>query len=391
MSDQTWTKTTSGAVLDCDDIEVGTADGAGTITITHASNVQVNGGTLTIGPGVTVKFPSGVRILMRGGGLGAGVLDVNGTEDEPVRLTSAESPQAQGDWDGIEFGATSGAAPAGVLLDYTIIEYSVSGILCLSSSEGHDVLCQNCTFQHISQSHIQQQLGSSDAWTVDHCVFSKCPLDQSVNNALITSGSDGTLLVDNCSIYAEYNINNNIPIFNPGSTSTMTLVDTIAVGTNNDAGGDCTFSSTAGGATLNSSYTWRVVDDDGDFSPSATDIVKDPLYADTDCSGDNDLTPALSTGADTAGSTGGLIGALPPIGVWIEEESADVSWSEEETTTAVSWTEEETTTAISWTEEASANVSWTEEETAVAVSWTEEESDSPGGEERLAEWTEEQN
>ncbi len=55
------------------------------------------GAVLTIGPGTEVRFNPGAKILVNG------ELDVQGTTENPVIMTSATSTPKSGDWGGIEF------------------------------------------------------------------------------------------------------------------------------------------------------------------------------------------------------------------------------------------------------------------------------------------------
>ena len=88
------------------------------------SNQNSDTATLTIEPGVTVKFEPGTGLYIGYSNYGNayyGALLAQGTVDEPITFTSnAASPQA-GDWKGIYFrDQTDDAA---TLLEYCVVEY----------------------------------------------------------------------------------------------------------------------------------------------------------------------------------------------------------------------------------------------------------------------------
>lgn len=86
--------------------------------------------TLTIEPGVTMRFAKGSRLLMDGStsnGPANGVLRAIGTAAAPIVFTSAEAAPAPGDWTGLLFKGTPDANDA---IDHARIAYAggVSGI-----------------------------------------------------------------------------------------------------------------------------------------------------------------------------------------------------------------------------------------------------------------------
>jgi len=91
------------------------------------SSLHVNSGsTLTIQPGVTLKFSPGAGIQVDG------QLVARGTASSPITFTSASASPAPGDWTAISFGASSvpasydanGGYTGGSALQYALIQYA---------------------------------------------------------------------------------------------------------------------------------------------------------------------------------------------------------------------------------------------------------------------------
>ncbi len=83
----------------------------------------VTAATLTIDPGVIVKFASGTS-LQAGSGSNRGVLEAQGTADNKITLTSNQAAPAPGNWNGVTL---SGAASGLSVIEYVTIEYAGSG------------------------------------------------------------------------------------------------------------------------------------------------------------------------------------------------------------------------------------------------------------------------
>ena len=105
-----------------------------------------NGATLTIEPGVTVKFDKGedgaVFALCIGLALAPatpegyvpeeGTLIANGTVANPITFTSNQASPAPGDWDSIYFSDLSD--DTNCIVDNCVIKYALWGIMCESAS-----------------------------------------------------------------------------------------------------------------------------------------------------------------------------------------------------------------------------------------------------------------
>lgn len=97
-------------------------------------NVAVNENgklsTLTIEPGVTMKFPKGKAFQVEhwtSDDPATGALRALGTADRPIVLTSAEDAPAPGDWRGLWFG---GVPSAGNAVEHVIVEYAGASCQC---------------------------------------------------------------------------------------------------------------------------------------------------------------------------------------------------------------------------------------------------------------------
>ncbi|HEU5011269.1 MAG TPA: Ig-like domain-containing protein [Roseiflexaceae bacterium] len=73
------------------------------------------GVTLTIEPGVEVRFAANTGLTVRG------TLHAQGTAEEPIRFTGAT--EMPGSWRGIDFAGSAAATLTGSILDHVIVEY----------------------------------------------------------------------------------------------------------------------------------------------------------------------------------------------------------------------------------------------------------------------------
>lgn len=138
------------------------------------SNIDVTQGvTLTIEPGVTVKFDVQKKLQVNG------TLIAQGTDEAPIRFTSAQANPQPGDWDNIEFTGTStpsdigpnGEYQGGSLLQYCVLEYGGSGNVAL---ELHGILIDHCTVQKSKYAGIETR----DPYTTQIASY--------ISNSLIT-------------------------------------------------------------------------------------------------------------------------------------------------------------------------------------------------------------
>jgi CARDB/Periplasmic copper-binding protein (NosD)/Right handed beta helix region/Dockerin type I domain/Bacterial Ig-like domain len=107
--DTTWTRAGSPYIV-TSSITVKGADGADGIT------------TLTIEPGVQVRFNRNTRLTVGASSGDPGALAAIGTAAEPVVFTSNQAAPAAGDWYNIDFENTSDDAAS--ILDHCVVEYA---------------------------------------------------------------------------------------------------------------------------------------------------------------------------------------------------------------------------------------------------------------------------
>jgi len=102
---------------------VGIPSAAGQLRV-GASSTTVPLATLTIEPGVIVRFQKGAYFEVEhfsGKNPATGALIAKGTADKPILLTSAETPPTPGDWIGLSFG---GVTDPSTVVDHMEIQYA---------------------------------------------------------------------------------------------------------------------------------------------------------------------------------------------------------------------------------------------------------------------------
>lgn len=100
---------------------VGNASAAGRLDVGGAPTTSA---TLTIDPGVILRFKKGGALYIVFGGVSSpstGTLVAVGTSAKPIRFTSAEASPAAGDWLGLNFGGLPAAATR---VDFATVEYA---------------------------------------------------------------------------------------------------------------------------------------------------------------------------------------------------------------------------------------------------------------------------
>ena len=113
------------------------------------ASVEVwEGVTLTIEPGVTVKFNSGNKLQING------ELIAQGASNNPITFTSNQVNPTPGDWGNIEFTSTAittamdanGNYISGSILQYCVVEYA--GGNADNAIYAHSLLINNCTIKN---------------------------------------------------------------------------------------------------------------------------------------------------------------------------------------------------------------------------------------------------
>jgi|GEM_PF-2508553 len=148
---------------------------AGSPYIVTGTILVDSGFTLTIKPGVTVRFNADKSIQL------SGVLRALGTEDSGVTFTSNATSPSPGDWDYILFNdKTQDFNPAdstGSILSYCVIEYgggSTNGAIAMSDAFP---FINHCTVRHNANSGLSANFSSTDAahpngtLEINSCIF----------------------------------------------------------------------------------------------------------------------------------------------------------------------------------------------------------------------------
>ena len=121
------------------------------INVTANATVQ-SGATLTIEPGVEVRFVAGTNLTIYGS------LFAPGTIDLPIILTSAAGSPQPGDWGGLEFRNTF----SGNLLEYCTVKYAAVGVLVYSYLDGACIVpINNCKIRNCSSHGVKFSATSS--------------------------------------------------------------------------------------------------------------------------------------------------------------------------------------------------------------------------------------
>ena len=175
-----------------------------------SSEIEIwDSATLTIQPGVVVKFKSGKSLSV------AGHLVAQGTSGDPIIFTSDNSSKAAGDWGGLRFRGTATSTLYGAqlylkgsVLKYCTVEYAgynQNGAVYLTG--GATPYIENCTIKHsysagifgenlsdslvVKNSTVSNNLCSHNGWQ-------KCAIDvgsQSsfyiVGNTVVSNGGGG--------------------------------------------------------------------------------------------------------------------------------------------------------------------------------------------------------
>lgn len=340
---QTWTKTTSGTVYDTTGADVGSGDGAGTLTLT--ADVQIGNlamtedETITITEGVTVKVPSGKKFSIRCNPAGGfiGTLRTIGTPSEPVVLTSAQASPSPGDWVGINYLRGDTAHPnvyPTAELTYTTIEYPQTCVLSQSGSGfvPNLLVANYCTFQRWSTAAISHQagMGAYCPWKINYCQFIECSADAATNPVIFvsTGGLPTSVIqyarvdVDHCSFLTYHNYNSDdIFLFNVGNKSVGSLTNSVIYHTNSGSKEGNILNIGVTASTFDSHHNFYWTPDAGgneEYTPASSDQNVDPQYTNATCT-TADLSPngeARETDTDPylyqADSSNWYVGAVLP-------------------------------------------------------------------------------
>jgi uncharacterized repeat protein (TIGR01451 family) len=129
-----------------------------------SGTVSVYSGTLTVGPGVAVRFERHAELIIQS----SGRLEAVGTPGQPITFTSGVTPgPASCDWDAIRFNSS------GNRVQYALLEYATWGLDLREPYGEHDI--SYTTFRHnglCAMSPVGGAIvGSTDVTTITHNTF----------------------------------------------------------------------------------------------------------------------------------------------------------------------------------------------------------------------------
>jgi len=170
------------------------AIGDSPVTVTDSLTIA-EGATLTIEPGVEVRFSSGTALIV------AGVLIADGSESDPVLFTSTSASPEPGDWAGVTFENLS---DAGSVFRHVTVEYggfgaTNSGVYYRTGAFGVPV--SHSTIRHIAGNGIDTRASNPvlDELTITdntgYGVFSDLFSNYELRNSTITDNSAGGVRV----------------------------------------------------------------------------------------------------------------------------------------------------------------------------------------------------
>jgi len=133
------------------------------------------GVTLTIMPGVEVKFGGFFTLTVEG------VLSASGTLDKPITFTSNKYQPQKGDWDTIQFKSAQKST-----ISYSFLNYATNAL----SIESGNVEIQNCQISKNAQSGI-------NATGDNQVLIKRNTIQSNQNGILVTGNSTGVNISDN--------------------------------------------------------------------------------------------------------------------------------------------------------------------------------------------------
>jgi hypothetical protein len=159
----------------------------GNITVQGSTSA---GATLTVEPGVVVKFNSGRYMNIGSSSGNPGALVAQGTAANPILFTSNQATPTAGYWSNIRFNNTADDGTS--ILEYCAIQYAGSGSLGAVYISQASPAIRNCTITNSSTYGICVSTGTP---TVDGCQFGS-----NGNYDLYYTGTIGGTIA-NCAIY----------------------------------------------------------------------------------------------------------------------------------------------------------------------------------------------
>jgi parallel beta-helix repeat protein len=157
--------------------------------IVTASVVVSAGVTLTIQPGVTVKFDNGYSLQVNGG------LIAQGTALQPIAFTSNQASPAPDDWGGILFTGTAipttvdadGNYLSGSILKYCSVKYGGQNVDAAITA--HSLLIDHCTVENNEAQGIDNSgIAGEPSWTTNNTIRYNTPLFHPYYGLIVSDG-----------------------------------------------------------------------------------------------------------------------------------------------------------------------------------------------------------
>ena len=176
--------------------------------IVTGNALLMQGDTLTIDPGVTVKFDTGTTLQIDG------CLIAIGTDANRITFTSNQAIPQAGDWDELHFSDFasdviydgSGNYVSGCILKYCDVLYGGNNTYGLIHVESSSPYISHCTLQHSNSSGLYSNNATSvpDSSTINDCkdygiYFTGCGVNL-INDSITNSQKGGMYLNTSCAI-----------------------------------------------------------------------------------------------------------------------------------------------------------------------------------------------
>lgn len=151
--------------------------------------------TLTIEPGVVVKFDDGRRLLVDG------TLAARGTSNNSILFTSIQAAQTRGYWGNIEFSDTAtpsvfdenGNYISGSILQYCVVEYAGKNVY--GAIRAHSLMVDNCLVQYNAARAVEIHASTSTPGRISNSTIYSNAGDIGVY--VLESEAVGNIIIDN--------------------------------------------------------------------------------------------------------------------------------------------------------------------------------------------------
>jgi len=212
-------------------------------TVTSSITITSNA-TLTIKPGVVVKFKPQFGIVVGSASQGKGCLAARGTAESPIVFTSYKNPPNPGDWSRIHFTDYTVDATldvndnylSGSVLEHVVIEYAGYNNYGAILADKSRPFLNYCEVRHNSYYGIQV-----DGTNSPRIIISNCQVWDNAKRGISIWGGTGHKLLNN-----NIHDNRNIGIYFYSSDGNTLTGNTISGNTSDGVGGGIVFYNSSG-------------------------------------------------------------------------------------------------------------------------------------------------